>query len=414
MYLYEISSFARKVWTKQKWDEYQNSLVCKIIKKSVKLYEEPQDEEFKEMLAKGKWKATVDRKVNYLLGRPPTCTNAQQQFEELASLIRDTARQLLLQGSVIWVVQGDGGLEIKPEILNDAIFVYEDEERDVIRAVIRKYIKVNIDPASGSENEIELFECYYKNELDLMVRDTFCYSNPQYDNEEVLGNLPVFIDLAKTGTAPLFAYGDKILRAFDNTLRHQDTTTFKNTKPLVEVRGYSGTDDEDLSYAVDELSIVKTDGQGGVAIHARSMDSAAIDLWQKRLLLEWNEVMSVVGKENELQYAMSGKAMDRLFVDMENSAQELGHTIEVALKEYFSLLGKDVEIVWNTDRPTDDASTISAVLQSKGIVSEETLLAQHPWVTDVDEELKRLEKERLQGFEDLLDPNDEEDLGNGN
>ena len=420
MQLYEISPVARKLWVKKKWDEYQNTKLCEVIKKAVKLYEEPQDQEFDDMLDKGKWKATIDRKVNYLLGRAPTCTDGgegndvQDKFDKLASLIRESAKGILLRGSLIWCVQGDGAsLDPVPSILYDAISVYEDAEKETVFATIRKYVTVDIDKATGAESEIEMFECYYKNAEGKMIRDTFCYSNPQLDKSETLEDWPVFIDVGKTGTAPLFAYGARILYAFDNTLKHQDETTKKNTKPLVEVRGYSGTDDEDLSYAVDELAIVKTDGTGGVTIHSRTMDSAAIDTWQKRLLLEWNEVMSVVGKENELQYAVSGKAMDRLFVDMENSAQELGHTIGEALKEYFALLGIDVDIVWNTDRPTDDAATISAIAQSRGIVSERTLLEQHPWVSDVDEELERLEAEKMDGFEDLLEPEHEEDEENG-
>ena len=410
MQLYEISLVARKLWAKKKWDEYQETKLKKIVDDAVKLYEEPQDSKFEDMLDKGKWKATIDRKVNYLLGRAPTCTNAQDKFDALAPLIRESATGVLLRGSVIWLVQGDGtSLDPVPSILYDAISVYADATKQEVLATIRKYVDVQIDEATGAESEIEMFECYFKGEDGGMVRDTFCYSNPQLDNEEVLGDLPVFIELNKTGKAPLFAYGAAILKAFDNTLKHQDTTVQKNTKPLVEVRGYSGSDDDDLSYAVEDLSIVKTDGTGGVTIHSRSMDSAAIELWQKRLLLEWNEVMSVVGKENELQYAVSGKAMDRLFVDMENSAQELGHVLAQALKVYFALLDIDVDIVWNTDRPTDDAATISAIAQSRGIVSERTLLEQHPWVSDVDEEIKRLEAEKVEGFEDLLDP-DEEDV----
>ena len=229
----------------------------------------------------------------------------------------------------------------------------------------------------------------------------------------MLEEQPLFIELGKTGDAPLFAYVDKLLVAFDHIMRHQDKTVEKNTKPLVEVRGYSGTSDDDLAYAIDELSIARTDGNGGVTIHSRSMDSAAIDLWAKRLLQEWYEATCTVGKENELQYAVSGKAMDRLFVDMENSARELAHVLEQALKAYFEYIGyEDVDIVWNTDRPVDDASIIQAIASSRGLLSDRTLIEQHPWVDDVDEELRRLEEQNASGFNDLMDTHDSgEDFG---
>ena len=114
-----------------------------------------------------------------------------------------------------------------------------------------------------------------------------------------------------------------------------------------------------------------------------------------------------------MQYAVSGKAMDRLFVDMENSARELAHVLEQALKAYFEYIGyEDVDIVWNTDRPVDDASIIQAIVSSRGLLSDRTLIEQHPWVDDVDEELRRLEEQNTSGFNDLMETEDpDEEFG---
>ena len=415
--LTKLTPFGRKQWVKRKWDEYEASLNAATIKLSLKVYGEPADEKFADTISKGKWKSTVDRKVNYLLARPPICTDHQQLIDELADFIKESAKQCILRGSLIWIVQGDGvQIEPKPLIMNNTIAVYKDEYRETAVAFIRKYVDIELEESTGAETEREYLECYYvEGDEDNVVahRDTFCYSLDDRDKYEVLEEKPLFIELGKTGDAPLFAYVDKLLVAFDHIMRHQDKTVEKNTKPLVEVRGYSGTSDEDLTYAIDELSIARTDGNGGVTIHSRSMDSAAIDLWAKRLLQEWYEATCTVGKENELQYAVSGKAMDRLFVDMENSARELAHVLEQALKAYFEYIGyEDVDIVWNTDRPVDDASIIQAIVSSRGLLSDRTLIEQHPWVDDVDEELRRLEEQNTSGFNDLMETEDpDEEFG---
>lgn len=42
----------------------------------------------------------------------------------------------------------------------------------------------------------------------------------------------------------------------------------------------------------------------------------------------------------------------------------------------------------------NDESTIEMIRNSIGIISDETLVAAHPFVEDVNEELKRIEKEK--------------------
>lgn len=395
----------RKQWVKRQYDEYEASRLFIAIKKSHDVYYTPTDERFKDVIARGKWKSAVDRKVAYLLARPPICTGLQQELDTLSDLIKETAKELLLRGSVIWVVQGDDTPDqLKPRIMNNTIAVYEDENRDKTIAYIRKYSDVELDETTGTETEVLYYECYYKSE-DTLYRDTFCYTKDTNDEIAKVIKAPLtFIQLNKTGDAPLFSYVEKLLEAYDNVLKHQNKSTEKNTDPLVEIRGYSGTEDDDLRYAVDERGIVLTDGNGAVTIHTRQMDATSQDLWAKRVLQEFYEATCTVGKENELVYAQSGKAMDRLFVDMENSARDMAHTLEQGLKEYFAFIGEgEVDIIWNTDRPIDDGTIIASIQASKGILSDKTLLENHPWVDNVDEELKRLEEQGAEGMEDLVD-----------
>lgn len=400
----KLQPVGRKAWVKKKWDEYENSRNTEAIVRSELAYYDPTNEIFDGRLDKSKWKSTVDRKVNYLLARKPVVEDHQDLLDSLLPFIRESALAYTLRGSLIWIVQGDGeDILPKPSIMSDTIAVYRDSHKEDVVCFIRKYVDVEIDELTGEETLIDYYEVYYK-DGEVWHRDTYNYELDNRDTEEVLSEAPVFIELGKTGDAPLYAYVEGLLDAFDHILINQDTAVAKNTKPLTEVRGYSGTDDAELQYAVEELSIVKVDGSGGITLHSRSMDSASIDLWAKRLMQEYYEATATVGKETELQYAMSGKAMDRLFVDMENSARELAAVLETALKAYFEVLGyENVDIIWNTDRPVDDLEIISGIQASRGLVSDRTLLEQHPWVDDVDKELERLEEEANAGMLDLID-----------
>ena len=400
----KLQPIGRKAWVKKKWDAHEDSRNTEAIVRSETSYYDPTNELYDERLDKSKWKSTVDRKVNYLLARKPIVEDHQDILDSLLPFIRETALAYTLRGSLVWIVQGDGeDILPKPSIMSDTIAVYRDKHKEEIVCFIRQYVDIEIDDLTGEEISFDYYEVYYK-DGEAWHRDTYNYELDNKDTEEVLSEAPVFIELGKTGDAPLFAYVEELLDAFDHLMIHQDTVVEKNTKPLTEVRGYSGTDDADLQYAIEALSIVKVDGAGGITLHSRSMDSASIDLWAKRLMQEYYEATATVGKDTELQYAMSGKAMDRLFVDMENSARELAEVLETALRAYFEVLGyENVDIIWNTDRPIDDTEIINGIQASRGLVSDRTLLEQHPWVTDIDEEIERRDEEAQAGMLDLID-----------
>lgn len=56
--------------------------------------------------------------------------------------------------------------------------------------------------------------------------------------------------------------------------------------------------------------------------------------------------------------------------------------------------GEEWEIIFNRDIMVNESAVITDIKNSVGILSDETLVAQHPWIDDPDEELKRLKKQK--------------------
>lgn len=56
--------------------------------------------------------------------------------------------------------------------------------------------------------------------------------------------------------------------------------------------------------------------------------------------------------------------------------------------------GEEVNIIFNRDMLMDESNIIANCRQSVGILSDETIIGQHPWVDDVQQELARLAKQR--------------------
>ena len=64
------------------------------------------------------------------------------------------------------------------------------------------------------------------------------------------------------------------------------------------------------------------------------------------------------------------------------------------------------DIVFNVSMIVNESEVINNVLQSKGIVSEQTLLSNHPWVLDADHELRQIEEDDERSLTNLQEQED--------
>lgn len=64
---------------------------------------------------------------------------------------------------------------------------------------------------------------------------------------------------------------------------------------------------------------------------------------------------------------------------------------------------EETTIVFNRDMPVNESEAIENCGKSVGILSNETIVAQHPWTTDVELELERIRKEKEEAMEQAQD-----------
>ena len=72
------------------------------------------------------------------------------------------------------------------------------------------------------------------------------------------------------------------------------------------------------------------------------------------------------------------------------------HLFNVGLGDFE---GEEVEIIFNRDMKLNEGEVIDNISKSSGIISDETLIAQHPWVDDPQAELERLEAQKQANME---------------
>jgi SPP1 family phage portal protein len=69
--------------------------------------------------------------------------------------------------------------------------------------------------------------------------------------------------------------------------------------------------------------------------------------------------------------------------------------------------GEEVNIIFNRDILISESEVIENCAKSVGILSDETIISQHPWVDDVELELKRLEEQKKKNMEEYAPFNTE-------
>lgn len=183
-------------------------------------------------------------------------------------------------------------------------------------------------------------------------------------------------------------------------------------KFIFVLKNYGGAD---LSEFVDELRkslAVKVDSDGGVdTIQPQVNVSEVLAFIDKQRRDIYDLADGVDTKDPDLGNA-SGVALNFRYMGLDNDCAGLGASLKAAFQRmkkfidvYFALTGKGdhskekLDVVFNTDMPVNETEVITNCRTSEGMISRRTILENHPWVKDAQEEQKRLDEEN--GTDDM-------------
>ena len=177
-------------------------------------------------------------------------------------------------------------------------------------------------------------------------------------------------------------------------------------KFIFVLKNYGGTD---LAEFVDELRktlAIKVDSDGGVdTIQPQVNVSEVLAFIDKNRRDIYDLADGVDTKDPDLGNA-SGTALYFRYMGLDNDCAGLGASLKEAFQRmkrfidvYFALTGKGdfssekLDVVFNTDMPVNESEVITNCRNSEGIISRRTILENHPWTKDPEEEQKRLDEE---------------------
>jgi SPP1 family phage portal protein len=296
--------------------------------------------------------------------------------------------------------------------------VYADNRGKNLSYGIRYYQTVVVDEETikvelWDENQVH-FYVQYNGEF---IKDPSVEENPQshfyYGSEGKMkgygwGKVPFIKFRNNEQEKGDLAYYKQLIDAFDKRVS-DNQNSFDEIQELIYVlKGYDGTDLGEFTRNLKYYKVVKTDSEGGVDTIQGEVPMTSIDSHLNRL----RESIFTFGfgvdvSSDKFGNSPSGIALKFLYslLDMKSNTLERKFRQGIQellwfLCEYLSISGKGdfdykaVDFTFKRSMMVNELEATQIASQSKGIISDKTILANHPWVTDLEQEMERLEEEK--------------------
>lgn len=378
----------------------------------------------------------VDQKVNYLFGRPVSFDTSNADYgKQLRSLFGAHFNRALRKAGVYALNSGKAW--IHPYFSNDGKLLFrcypgyeilpfwEDREHTHLQMAVRLY-------------EVE---AYYGNKLEVIEKVEVLTAEGIYRYELQKGKLipeagrefsgyiemdggtetaqytweriPLIALKANSAEKPLIQDVkclqdgiNVILSDFANNMQED----YRNT--VLVVHNYDGEDLGELRRNLITYGAVKirtTESvSGGVEALRIDVNSenyrAILDMFKKALI---ENARGFDAKDERLSGNPNQMNIQSIYNDIDLDANSMEVEAQAAFEEmlwfvntYFANAGKgdyfteDVRIIFDRDVLINESESIANCAASMGILSQETIIRQHPWVTDPEQELERLKKEQ--------------------
>ncbi len=391
----------------------------------------------------------VNQKANYLLGQPFVIESDNDRYAELLKKIFNkrfmktlkNAGKAMLNGGIAWLYpyyteSGEFSFRLFPgyEILP----FWKDSEHTILEFAVRLYLVEGYEettPVMIEKVEVYDLDGIHRYVLDgsKLVEDV----TPQ--NELSNGFYITAVDGAGNVTGlnwrrvPLIAlkYNESetpllkkvkslqdginvMLSDFENNMQEDARNT------ILVLKNYDGQNLGEFRKNLATYGAVKVryDGEtkGGVETLEITVNAenykAILELFKKALI---ENAMGYDAKDDRLAGNPNQMNIQSMYSDIDLDANDMETELQAAFEEILWFInahlyntgqgdfeGEEVTVTFNRDILINETEVIENIGKSVGILSDETLIANHPWVDDPAKELERLKKQKQE--EQQLDP----------
>ena len=390
------------------------------------------------------YKKMVVQKVNYLVGQPITFQSDNKQFMDALKQLfgRKFMKFLKRIGTdaenegICWVFptyDDDGCLIFKKFKGHEIIPGWRDADHTILDYAIRIYAMISYS-GTADETIVEKVEVYDETGISyfelqgghLVAEEPFHQAYFTVEGEHPFNwtKIPLIPFKRDADEIPLIRCCKSLQDGINDIMSNFENNMEEDARNTILIL---------VNYDGENLGSFRRNLANYGAVKVKTVDGAAGDL--KTLQVEVNaenyKVILEIFKKALIENCMGFDAKDdrlggqpnqmniqSMYSDIDLDANDMETEFQAAFEEllwfircHFANTGvgdfdlDTLEIIFNRDLPMVESEVINNIRNSIGILSDETLVAQHPWVDDVELELKRIAKQKQAEQEAMMADN---------
>ncbi len=387
-------------------------------------------------LSHGFMHTLVDDKINYLLVKPYTiqCEDQGYLYAVTEILGKRFQKKLVQMGTeasnkgMAWLepyINEDGEFKMLKIPSEQCIPIWDDNDHEVLEAFIRYY---DVETYEGKQKK-------YLTKIEYHTPEGVTYYTQDEDGNVIL-DAEKYLTVPGSGTVlPHFEVGGQPgswervpfipfknndfefpdLQFVKTLIDDYDKTRSDVSNDIEDIKNYimilKGYDGQDLSTFVRDLSYyrsvkVEADEHAGLDKLDTPLNVDAAEKHYQQLKKDIFDFGQGVDKSSDkLGNSPSGIALAFIYSGLDLKCNALEDNFKWSFEQllyfvnkYMELTGKpvsdkEITIIFNRDIQVNQAETVDNCVKSMGVISHQTIVANHPFVTDLDQEMKQIEKE---------------------
>lgn len=392
------------------------------------------------------YKKMVDQKNNYLLGQPITVQCENEQYAKLLKQIFNRKFQRLMKNvgedslncGIGWMFihyNEHGEITFKRLKPFEVIPGWKDAEHTVLDYAIRIYEVIAYEGHQERVlQKVEVYDdkgiTYFELSDDGVLKPDEPYFQNYFtitdeDGTETGYNwtkIPLIPFKYNTKEIPLIKMVKSLqdgLNVIESNFQNNMEEDVRNT--ILVLKNYDGQSLSEFRKNLSAVGAVKVrtiDGaDGGVdklTIEVNSDNYKAILELFKKAIIE--NAMGYDAKDDRLAGNPNQMNIQSMYSDIDLDANNMETEYQAAFEELLWFInchfanmgmgdyeGEEVEVIFNRDILISESEVIANCQASVGVLSDETVIANHPWVDDPQAELERMKKQKEEEMEQYGD-----------
>lgn len=373
-------------------------------------------------LAHGFFRELVDQKTAYLFGKAFSIQAPEEILGKLemifdsrfAALLSSLARDAISSG-IAWLYlyrDSRGKIRFHKCAPQQMIPLWKDEAHRELEGMIRVY---EIEVIEGQNkkslrkveywhgNGVEYFEAKggalkHKSSSPHMI-----WRDGEGENGMNWEKLPFIAFRYNEAEKSLLCEIKSLIDDYDRIASNESNAIEDQPNSILVLRNYDGQDLGEFRRNLASYRAVKVSDDGGVTTLNTPIDPAAVQSHLERLRRDIYAFGRGVDIRSErFAKASSGVALKQAYAALDMDCNGLETRFQAALRELLGFVrdltqvdgetwnADEVEFLFNRDIMINEEAAIDMCQKSRGIVSDETIIANHPWVRKLGAEKERL------------------------